>query len=514
MSSLSMLLPRPRQATRAQAPGRLAMLTSSRTATFLALAAFALLLRAPTLGVWNYEVDDRYYYLVGQRLLRGDTLYVDIWDRKGPLLYAFYAACGWLSAEPWSYQLAATFCVAGTAYFITRLATEIARPGAALLAGMAYCLLVLQFGGENGQAPVIYNVLMTASAHAIVRHAPALRTGRVPLPLALSVGAAGCAIAFKQSVAIEAGFFGLTIAALLLRKGFTRRSLARVALLAILAALPYLATFAWYAHHGHASALWQALVASNLERGYGPPGERLRDLGVLTGRLALPLVFAIMGGVLLKRGDARDRQTTFAGNFIIAWAIVAIAAVIAFPAVFLHYALPVLPPLCVLCARAFDHPRLGGIAAVSLAATALLLGSLPATLVHNKAMRATGRFESYLRQQSPHHRLFVWGVPVALYARLDSRPPSPIMFAPHYYEQSERRTAGLDTTEELRRVLAWRPEAVVVQDPLPMLNPNRQAIALLRDYVRGCRRVRRFDLADYLGRQMQWVYSGCDTPAG
>lgn len=485
-------------------------LYGSQLAQFLLLLAVAALLRAPAFGAWNFEVDDQFYHLIGQRLLHGDVLYVDVWDRKGPLLYIFYAACALLTASPWGYQIAATVCAALTGFGIACLARRVAGPGAALLGGLVYCIALLQFGGANGQAPVIYNPLVLAGAAAMILRVAVLRAGRIDGWLLAGTFAAGCAIAIKQSAAIEVAFF-CAMAAWLLWCGRSSIGgfLAHLLALALAAALPMAITIVWYGLSGHFAELWQALVLSNISRGYYSPGERLWYLMILGGRLSLVLAFAAYGAVLSGGWRTQDREDAFVARFVSLWALVAIAAVIAFPAVFLHYALPPLVPLCILCAPTFGRAGIGRLAFASVSGVALLLGSLPTTLVNTRALHRTEAFERYVREQSPGHRIFVWGVPSGLYARLDSRPPSAILFGPHYYEASERSASGRAITDELRRVLAWKPEAVVVQDPLAMLEPNPATIAMLKTYLRQCRTRRRFDLADHLGQQTQWVYSGC-----
>ncbi|WP_395333604.1 hypothetical protein WBP06_08045 [Novosphingobium sp. BL-8H] len=483
---------------------------SDRLGQFLILLAFALLIRSPTFGLWNYDIDDQFYDLVGRRLLAGDMLYVDIWDRKGPGLYLFYAALAAISSSPLGYQLAATACAATAGYATTRIASLLTKPGPALLAGLCYCALLNQFGGENGQAPVIYNLLVAAAVWAIAAHMQDLREGRVGTIVFAGMFVVGIAITFKQSVAIEAAFLGLFLAIVLWRSPCGKpRALAYLTLLALAVAAPMLATFGWFATKGHFAAMWQALVSSNLDRTYYSPAERIWYLMVLGGRLAPLLAFAVLGirTLALRKQDRPESETIF--TFILLWAAASIVAVVIFPAVFLHYALPLLAPLCILAAPFFARPQIGPIAGMLTIATALVLGGTPQQLLRSSTRDETARFESYVRTQSPAHRIFVWGVPTALYSRLHSRPPSPILFAPHYYELSESMATGHDPQTELRRILDWRPEAVVVQNPLAILDRNRTTLAMLQDYVSHCRKVRRFELNDHLGPQVQWVYSDC-----
>ncbi len=50
----------------------------------LALLAFAVLTRMRDFGNPVAHVDEQYYLLVGDRILHGARLYIDLWDRKPP----------------------------------------------------------------------------------------------------------------------------------------------------------------------------------------------------------------------------------------------------------------------------------------------------------------------------------------------------------------------------------------------------------------------------------------------
>ncbi|WP_236710530.1 hypothetical protein [Novosphingobium barchaimii] len=121
----------------------------SRLAQFTCLLGFAALIRCPAYGEWNFGIDDQFYALVGDQLRHGELLYVDIWDRKGPLLYLIFAGIGLLWPNMLAYQLAATLCAALGAYGANRIAGLIAAPGSALLAGLVYLALLSRFEGDN-----------------------------------------------------------------------------------------------------------------------------------------------------------------------------------------------------------------------------------------------------------------------------------------------------------------------------------------------------------------------------
>lgn len=477
-------------------------------AAFLALLALALLFRAPALGEWNYDVDDQFYALVGQRMLDGARLYVDIWDRKGPLLYLIYAAVALLSRSPVAWQLAATLFAALGAWGVNALARLTAGPRAALMSGVAYLALLNRFEGAAGQAQVFYNTFMIAAAWAILSRLDLLDRGRIDRRLVIAMVCGGLAIATKQSAALECLWFGLFCISRLARPGRSPapRLAVQTTVLAAAGALPMLGSAAWYWQAGHLDAFANALIGSNFSRSYDVLSERLLRLAAMLGQMGFPLAFAALA-VLCAGGWRRNSLPV---RFLAAWFGVAFVAVAAFPNIYAHYALPMLPPLCVLCAGFFERRRsiapvaLGALVAVSLfyAGAFDLSGRI-------QARAAMAPFEQWVREQTPSRRLLVWGSPSYLYARVGALPPEPLAFPRHLFDGAEAGASGFDEVAVLRRFLSGRPETVVVQDDLLAFPLNRANVAQVEDYVRTCRVSRRFTIYDHMGPMPQTVYSQC-----
>ena len=505
--SLSTTMQRDRAATSGAARAAWFKISvESRLAQFLALAIAALLFRGATFGEWNYDTDEQFYALVGRRMLDGATLYVDIWDRKPPALYLVYAAIALLSRSVLAFQLTATVSAVLGAYGITRIAVRFAGAMPALMAGIAYLALLGRFGGACGQAPVWYTSLMIFAAWTIVSRMDLLQRGGIDAMVAAGMAAAGLAVAFKQSAAIECGFVGLFIAALLLTsRGPLWRAIAQIALLAVLALLPMAMTFAWYWHIGHLPELWQALVSSNFARLYEGPWGRIWRLGIMLGLLGMPIVFAALGWSMLKADERRDPRLVL----IAAWAIVAVLAVVVFPNIFYHYAIPILPSLCILCAILFERWTMGRVAFVAVVGVSLLFGNTLNLPTRIRAHQSAPELVDYVRAETPHKRLLIWGIPNYLYVLVGARPPAPLAFPPHLYEGAESGVSGVDEVEEMRRIIAGRPEAVVVQHPLPARPINMANVNQLGAYLKTCRRLRTFTIYDHNGAQKQDVYSRC-----
>jgi len=482
------------------------LLSRSRLAQFLLLLAFGLLIRGPAFGEWNFDIDDQCSARVGQRMLDGATLYVDIWDRKPPALYLTYSAISLISRSFLAYHLAATLSATLGAYGIARIAQRITGPMGALMAGIAYLAMLNRFGGQTGQAPVWFNTLMIFAAWTIMSRLDVLKRGRIDTVLAAGMACAGLAIAFKQSAAIECLFFGGWIAVLLVRSG-TRplRTGSQLALLAALGALPMAATFAYYWHIGHVPELWHALVDSNFARMYADGAERMMRLAALFGLLGMPLVFAALGWFALERAERREGVVIF----LLGWSAIALLAIASFPNVFYHYALPALPPLCVLCAVFFQRREVGRLALAVLVIVNLAYAGTFDIGSRIRAHRDTPAFVDYVRQETPQGRLLVWGIPNYLYALVGTVPPSRLAFPPHLYEGAESGVSGIDEVAEVRRIIAEKPETVVVQEPIVARPLNAPNVAMVDTYLRSCKRVKRFTIYDHNGAQVQAVHSAC-----
>ncbi|TCM21903.1 4-amino-4-deoxy-L-arabinose transferase-like glycosyltransferase [Novosphingobium sp. PhB165] len=479
-------------------------------AQFLLLLTVAALFRFPVFGEWNYDVDDQFYALVGQRMLDGATLYVDIWDRKGPVLYLIYAAVALISRGPLAWQLAATLFAAAGAFGITRIAELWTSPRGALMAAIGYLAMLNRFEGATGQAQVFYNTLMIAAAWAIATRIDLLRAGRIDKRLIAGMICGGLAIATKQSAAFESFFFGLFCATLLATKGRTKplRFVAQVASLALCGALPILLTALWYWQAGHFDALWHALVTSNFTRAYDTSGERIQRLAAMIGLLGFPIAFAALTLSTLPR----TRTTRLLIAFHAMWFAVAFLAVAAFPNIYLHYALPLLAPLCVLSAGFFDRP--GRIAVIGLAA--LVAVNLFYSGVLDLPARARARldmqaFEAYVHAVTPSRRLLVWGSPSFLYARIGAAPPDPLAFPRHLYDGAEAGASGTDEVALVHDLLAARPETVVVQEDLLAWPLNQANVRQVSAYLHNCRTARAFAIEDHRGPVAQTVYSGCSS---
>ena len=487
-------------------------ISESRLAQFSCFLLFALAIRAAALADWFYDVDDQLYILIGQRMLRGALLYVDLWDRKGPALYLTYAAVAALSSSLMAFRLAAVLAAALGGYGINRIARLIAAPQGAMLAGLAYCTLLGEYGGGGGQAPVFYNLPMIAAAWCLATRLDLLSRGHVDARVVAGMLSAGIAIMFKQSALIESVFFGVTVMIFLARSGIAAsRVWQTAAMLALVGATPTLAAVLFYAGIGHFPELWQATVLSNFSRNYNLDNSRLARLGLFTLHLALPLGIAVLG-FLSSRKSTVTMQPLY---FVAAWAIVAIAAVLVVPNIFDYYALPLLAPLCLLGAGLYSRRDIGLLAGLGLISVILVSGHVLDFGLRAQSRNQGDAIADYVRRETPHRHLLVFGEAAFLYVLTDAPLPSRLTFPPHLYDTAELHASPLDPVREVHRILAQRPETVVLDEPLSLQQANPDTVSPVVHYAHACPRVRRFVVNDYYGtaHQAVAVYSGCAVRA-
>ncbi len=474
---------------------------------FATLLLFSLALRIANFGDWNFEVDDQWYALVGHRLLAGDTLYTDIFDRKGPALFLTYSALAVFGSSVVPFQIAATLCAALTAFGTAQIAARIADARSGLAAGLVLAAMMVVHGGANGQTPVFYNPLMLVCAWAVITRIDLLSRGEIDRRVLAGFGAAGLAIAFKMSAVFEGVYFGLFALTVMLRShGPSPRVFLNAAMLALMGAGPMLATAAWYLLTGHFADLWQALVLSNFERTYFSDIERLQRTKLFLTLIWLPLTLAAGSMALLWMRAEFDAKA----RLVLGWVVAAVFAVLVFPAFYVHYILPALPPLCIAMAPIVRRSRAVTMVALGFAALAVWNSDQvdPASRTQSRAESA--RLVSYLATELPNRRLLVWGSPSYLYELTGSRPPSVLAFPPHLFHMLEAGASGRDEVDETRKILANRPDAVVIQSPLTT-PVNVAADDMVRSYVQTCGKVRRFTMRDHFGPQAHTVYSRCGT---
>lgn len=422
---------------------------------FLVLFAVAAVLRAYTFGNPFVEFDEQFYRLVGDRMFHGAIPYVDIWDRKPIGLFViYYAIRATLGENVLAYQLVATATVAATAVIVKTLAGrfDTDRFGAWAVA-IGYIIWVGLLQGEGGQSSVFYNFPMALAALVTIGAAPGITTfWRGVLAMAL----VGLAIQIKYTVAFEGIFFACYLLVAAWRESSSLSRLAGFAICwAITALLPTFAAIIVYAALGHLDAFMFANFVSIFHQGNAPLLDRMGDLATCVGILAIPLIAAASGW--------RTRATHKALLFCRIWFLFALTAVMIFNRFSPHYCIPLVLPLMVIAAPATDRFRRLTIGLLILGAVSgqILLG------VYQWQKGGPAEGEIMVKAIGPvPHCLYVHDGFPALYLLTHSCLPTKYAFPGHLNTATDAPALGVDSIDELKRIMAQHPDAVVSDRPL------------------------------------------------
>jgi hypothetical protein len=414
---------------------------------------------------------------------------VDIWDRKPFGLFALFAAIRELGGTGIiQYQIVATLFAAATAAIIALISLRVTGRRGATIAGIVYLLYILSSGGDGGQAPVFYN-LMVAGAALIVLTIQERRSFDISATgLASSVMLLlGLAIQIKYTVIFEGAFFGLWLLGLAWRGCVRPVRLAALAMLwCSIALFPTTCVWALYWHLGFADQFvfqnfLSVFVRSSQELDIA---GRLFAIGI---HIALPLAIAIWG-MTVRVGDRAAQR------FIGAWALAAIVAVLMFGTYHNHYALPLFAPLAAAGAPVYGDPgarlRLWAFrprASHVVMIIGLLLGI--GTMIGTRMSRGTGDAAyaaARMVGSTPNDCIFVFAGDPILYHLTNSCLPTAYVFPSLLSEKPDAPSLGRDQMTELRATMATRPRYVFVREP--MLSAGQPAawdfmrLVLQRDY--------------------------------
>ena len=449
----------------------------------LMLLAFAVLTRMRDFGNPVAHVDEQYYLLVGDRILHGARLYIDLWDRKPPGLFLLFAGFRLLPGDGFlAYQLVGTACTAATGWLIWLAARRMALGfPAGLAAGAAYILWLPLLSGGSGQSPVFYNLAMTAAAVLTLelpRLAERRAVGAIVVSGAIACLLAGIAIQIKYTPLVEGAFFGLAHLWYLWR---ARANILIVGLAALvwmtLGLLPtaLVVLYFWQGDAAAFDAFWFANFTSiTLRRGY-PAAKIIGRLAGIGGQL-LPLVAC---AVYAWRKRPKHPALTLTRIWL-GFALIAFAMIGAF---FDHYALPLVAPLALAAAPAFALRRRAVAAVFAIGAGLFVFHAATNDPGEGDGIRRMARAMAAVDgRECP----YVFAGDSSLYHLSGGCIPTAYAFPSSLAYEAERGAIGIDESAEVARILARRPPAIVTMDgPFSPWNAATQAQvsgALARDY--------------------------------
>jgi len=426
----------------------------------LLIAAVAVATRYLSYGNPVIDMDDQFYWLVGREWWHGQWPILDIWDRKPAGLFLIYGAIAGFDRSILAVQLAATVFAVATAWTIRSTARLYARDQGATLAGIAYLLSIAAIGGQSGQSPVFYNLFMALGGYWLLRAACSNDPARIRRAALGTMLASGAAMVVKQVSMAEGIFFGLAYLLLLRRAGQDwRKILPFAGIMIAVALLPSLAGLALYATKGREAldAYVYAAYASIFAKPVTRSASQYGQLAYL-GFFLLPLLVLAALGIARRRREATmpERRALLLG-----WLAAAFAGFLMIPNFFPHYALPLVVPLSLSAANAFDG-RIGW-----LALTAMLASLIPQQVGNwQKGQVSRQMFErTFSGVEASRHGgcLYVANGPSALYALSPACRVTKYLFPYHLGLANEGAAIGTGQVAEIARILAQRPAVIVSQ---------------------------------------------------
>ena len=326
----------------------------------LALIAFCLFWRLPTLGDPPWLNDEGVYANVGKAILHGEALYRQVWENKPPAIYLLNAAAQAMAGS--AHVLFAVRLLALVAALIAQMAIFLllrrqAGYWTALLgtvcAGAAIDLPLLDGTTANAEIFLIaatvpaMNLLWSSLARARARPDKVVNA----IPIALAGIGFGIAILFK----LVAGADLLAALAVVAVACPGRRSRTAGVLIAG-TALPLAAVALWLASRGLLGDALYATVGYN--EGYVSTGQGMHAPLLSAGLLVLPAVLLLLGVRILHETSTAVHDEVEPGTIPPAvfaagslwWFGLALLGALASGRSYLHYYLQAVPPAAVCLA--------------------------------------------------------------------------------------------------------------------------------------------------------------------
>ncbi|MXO72597.1 ArnT family glycosyltransferase [Alteraurantiacibacter buctensis] len=452
-------------------------------AVVMAMVTLATLVsRAAFFGDQAAGYDEQLYSLVAQRMLAGDLLYVDIWDRKSVGLFAIFAFAHLLGGDDaLAYQLFACLFAAVGGWLVYLAARPLADRLTACGAAMLYPPLIALYGSYSGQAENFFIPLVIAAFVLVTR----LDRGNAEVRAAAAMAFGGLALQVKFTVAPQCLLLG-ALALWHFRAEPLPRLAGRAAAYALIGLAPTLLVTGYYAAVGHFDAYWYASVASSMDRAPSGGGrfmaEHLSALAPMA-TLALAGIYAAF-----RLNPPQDRGYY---RLVGLWGLSALAGIYLPGTLYLYYYAAFVPMAILLALPFLDRrPRMGWLPLPLALLACLVLLNIPLRLDEARASRqAVDDMALAIRSHvdARSRCLLIFDGPMALQRLSGGCLPSRIVYSDHWNNLLERDALGLDRVAELQRVLARRPGAIITADDrVTEQDPDTNRLirqALAADYV-------------------------------
>jgi 4-amino-4-deoxy-L-arabinose transferase-like glycosyltransferase len=272
----------------------------------------------------------------------------------------------------------------------------------------------------------------------------------------------GIALVIKQVSIAEGAFIGLAFLLLLHRAGArTPRIIVTAAAMIAVALLPTILGAALFAARGE-DAVTTYIQASYLSIFAKSAGGSQSLVGGVSYLLLFggPLLLAAAVGAAAGWKESRN---ALAHRLVAGWVVAAVVGYVLIPNFFPHYALPMLVPLSVIAARAYDQ-RIGTPLFIGLVVCCLISGKLTNLGTNRRAAADFDRVAAAIEVERHGGCLYVANGPVALYAAVPACRLTTYLFPYHLTLATEAKSIGVEQQDEIERIFAARPAIVVTQD--------------------------------------------------
>ncbi|MFT9258903.1 MAG: hypothetical protein ABF535_12660, partial [Acetobacter sp.] len=412
------------------------------------LLIFCFAVRLQSLGNPLIDLDEGYYLFVGGQILQGGVPFVDIWDRKPlglVLLYAFFHLFG--PYRVLAYQIGAVTSVWCTSLLVMKMARLVGPATGAFVAALLYVGCVNMAGGEGGQSPIFYNLLVAGAMSVIMTAVIVGHENIKDMKIAAykAMLLMGVSLQIKYTTVFEGMFAGVFLLGIFYHKMHSVRSVAVQAFLWISITLLPTATVALvYALAGYGHQWWFANIVSIFYREHAQP-DSARHQAIKMLMLISPFLMALP---FRKSSDPRmTPQQQACRRFIDIWVFSAFFGIVVFGTRYIHYVLPFFTPLAVAMAPLW-YRKFGRIWLGALLLYVMISGQV--TVMKRRHHHGDDvLFQKVVSTVShPEGCVFVYNVSPIFYdfshfCKITTHP-----FPAHLYEIDERRATGMNPLVE------------------------------------------------------------------
>lgn len=454
---------------------------------FLGLLFVSAAVRWPYFGDPAPDFDEQLYYVTGSKLLEGEWPYIDIWDRKPFLLFALYAlATALAGGHVLGYQvLAAMFAAVGALQIFSissRFSTRFA-------AGWAACLYLVGFPlflAPVGQSEVFFLPVVIGMLQLVIAIWDETDLGRATRLAMWTMLLGGIALQIKYTALPHCAFAAVVVLWRLWRIDPAPASLLLMtAQFAALGLLPTAAIGLLYLWLGGFHDFWYANFASIFDRG-SLSGQILEShRSIIIFRCLVPVALAAAGILRMTMSGWRWDYGLAAG-----FTAASLVTFFMVGNIYVHYFVPVVAGIAILATpfvAASIPNRIIGLAVLAWAAHQADFGVQMTR--SRQDVRALGQLVATAQPHVDNRNcLYVYDGPTVLYQLMETCLPTRYVYPDHLNNQMEAQAVGTDTGEEVARILAGQPGAIITaQNPVvPQANDTTAGLVnaeLTRNYL-------------------------------